>query len=71
MMDIVRDLDQSSLHLEIKDPQQIEQLHRLYQLHLRMRGSERKPEDLGIELVSGPEGSYVTRFGQVKKTIKR
>jgi len=71
MMDFVRDLDQSSLHLEVRDVQQVEQLRRLYQLHLQMRGEERKPEDLGIEITSGPEGSYVTGYIQTKLNMKK
>jgi len=71
MMDIVRDMDQSSLHLEVSDAQQVEQLRLLYQLHLQMRGTARKPGNMGIEITSGPEGSYVTRFSQAKLNIKK
>ncbi len=71
MMDMVRDLDQSSLHLEVSDVRQVEQLRRLYQLHLQMRGVERKPEDLGIKITSGPEGSYVTGYIQTKINMKK
>jgi hypothetical protein len=71
MMDIVRDMDQSSLHLEISDTQQVEQLRRLYRLHMQMRGTEKKPEDMGIKITSGPEGSYMTQFSQGKLNIKR
>jgi hypothetical protein len=70
MMDVLLDLNQSSLYLEIKDAQQVEALRRLYQLHLQNRGVERKPEDLGIQITSGPEGSYTTGFIQTKVTEK-
>jgi HEPN domain-containing protein len=70
MMDIVRDMDQSSLHLEVSDPQKVAQLEEVYRFDLQRRGKKVKPEELGIKITSGPEGSGVTGYIQAGINIK-
>jgi hypothetical protein len=70
MFDALLDLDQSALYLEIKDASQIDGLRRLYELHMRNRGKEKTPEEFGIQIASGPEGSYATAFLKTDITPK-
>ena len=62
MLDMLLDLDQSALYLEIKDASQIDGLRGLYEFHMRNRGKEKTPEEFGIQITSGAEGSYTTAF---------
>jgi hypothetical protein len=60
LMDVRVDLGQSALHLEVKDPNEIAKLRIQYDYQVRHPGRPVQPEELGIQIVSGPEGSYTT-----------
>lgn len=58
-------LDQSALYLELKDRRQIDAMR--WTLERRMQTGQRlKPEDLGIQIASGPEGSYTTALIRIE-----
>ncbi len=67
LMDIRVGLEQSALYLEVTDSDEIAILRQRYENHLRNPGRQVQPEDLGIEIASGPEGSYTTAFFLVRK----
>lgn len=60
MADIVMKVAQSSLYLEVTDPVQNAQLRSQFALHLRYPGRKVSPEEIGLRMVDGPEGSYAT-----------
>jgi hypothetical protein len=60
LMDITVGLDQSALYLEVKDSTTLAILLQQYEAQLRNPGKKVMPEELGIEIASGPEGSYTT-----------
>jgi HEPN domain-containing protein len=60
MADITLDLSQSALYLEVTDAVQDAQLRRQLEAHLRNPGRKVSPEEIGLKMVHGPEGSYTT-----------
>ena len=60
MADIVMALSQSALYLEVTDAQQDTQLRSRFALHLRHPGRKVSPDEIGLKIVHGPEGSYAT-----------
>jgi HEPN domain-containing protein len=60
MADITMSTSQSTLYLEVTDPLQDAQLRAQFAAHLRNPGRRVSPEEIGIQMVHGPEGSYVT-----------
>jgi len=60
LMDVRLGLDQSALYLEVMDSNKIVTLRQRYETQLRNPGRKVEPEELGIEIASGPEGSYTT-----------
>ena len=60
MADITMSTSQSALYLEATDPRQDAQLRAHFAAHLRNPGRRVSPEEIGIQMVHGPEGSYVT-----------
>jgi hypothetical protein len=60
MADLVMDPSSSALYLEVTDPDQDAQLRRQFLLHLRNPGKRVSPEEIGLNMVHGPEGSYTS-----------
>jgi HEPN domain-containing protein len=60
MVDITIALSQSALYLEVTDPQQIAQLRAQLMFQLRNRGTKVSPDEIGLKMTHGPEGSYTT-----------
>ncbi len=60
MADIMMALSQSALYLEVTDALQDTQLRSQFALHLRYPGRKVSPEEIGLKMVHGPEGSYAT-----------
>ncbi|MDR3734661.1 MAG: HEPN domain-containing protein [Acidobacteriaceae bacterium] len=60
MADITMSTSQSALYLEVTDPLQDAQLRAQFAAHLRNPGRRVSPEEIGIQMVHGSEGSYVT-----------
>jgi HEPN domain-containing protein len=65
MADIVMDLSQSALYLEVTDALQDAQLRSQFALHLRYPGRRVSPDEIGLKMVHGPEGSYATAILKV------
>jgi hypothetical protein len=57
MADITLDLSQSPLYLEVTDAVQDAQLRRPLEAHLRNLDRKVSPEEIGLKMVHGPEGS--------------
>jgi hypothetical protein len=66
VVEIKLGMDQSALYLEVTDPGEIDNLRRRFEWHLRNLGQQVRPVDLGIQITSGPEGSYTTIGVRVK-----
>lgn len=60
MADISMDLSNSALYLEVTDPNHEAQLRGKFLLHLKYPGKKVSPEEVGLRMVHGPEGSYAT-----------
>jgi HEPN domain-containing protein len=60
MVDITLDMAQSALYLEVTDTRQDAQLRSQLMAHLRNPGRKVFPEEIGLKMVHGPEGSYAT-----------
>ena len=60
MADITMGLSQSALYLEVTDALQDTQLRSQFTLHLRYPGRKVSPDEIGLKMVHGPEGSYAT-----------
>jgi hypothetical protein len=60
MADITMDPSNSALYLEVTDHNQDAQLRGLFLLHLRNPGKKVSPEEVGLNMVHGPEGSYAS-----------
>jgi HEPN domain-containing protein len=60
MADIMMSLSQSALYLEVTDAVQDAQLRSQFALHLRYPGRKVSPDEIGLRMVHGPEGSYAT-----------
>lgn len=60
MADITMDISQSALYLEVVDPLQDAQLRTRFAAHLRHPGRKVSPEEIGLRMVHGPEGSYAS-----------
>lgn len=59
-------LDQSALFLEVTDDATLRTVRQRYEYQMQNRGKSVKPEDLGIKIASGPEGSYITGSYKIK-----
>jgi HEPN domain-containing protein len=59
-------LDQSALFLEVTDDATLRTVSHRYEYQMQNRGKSVKPEDLGIKIASGPEGSYITGSFKIK-----
>jgi HEPN domain-containing protein len=71
MADIVIDSLYSNLYLQVIEDQEIHALQVKYDLHMKNRGRPVTPEEFGVKVVSGPEGSYATAFRTVEIDIHR
>jgi HEPN domain-containing protein len=60
MMDMALDDEVSALYLEVTDPKEDGRLRQILIAHLRNPGRRVRPDEIGINQVDGPEGSYVT-----------
>jgi HEPN domain-containing protein len=60
MMDIVMKTVQSAMYLEVTDTAEIERLKRKLVFHIRNRGKRVSPNEIGLKMINGPEGCYVT-----------
>lgn len=60
MANIVMKVSQSSLYLEVTDAVQDAQLRSQFALHLRYPGRKVSPDEIGLRMIHGPEGSYTT-----------
>ncbi|HMG86738.1 MAG TPA: HEPN domain-containing protein [Terracidiphilus sp.] len=60
MADLTMDLSQSALYLEVTDPRQDAQLRAQLAFQLRNRGRKVSPDEIGLTMTHGPEGSYTT-----------
>jgi hypothetical protein len=60
MADLSMDLSNSALYLEVTDPKHDAQLRGQFLLHLRNPGRKVSPEEIGLNMVHGPEGSCAT-----------
>jgi hypothetical protein len=60
MGDMQLDMSQSAMYLEVTDPRQDAQLRYRLSVHLRNPGRRVTPEEMGLSIVKGPEGSYAT-----------
>jgi HEPN domain-containing protein len=60
MADLVMASSSSALYLEVTDPNQDAQLRWQFLLHLRNPGKKVSPDEIGLNMVNGPEGSYAT-----------
>jgi HEPN domain-containing protein len=60
MADISMDLSNSALYLEVTDANHDAQLRGQYLLHLKNPGRKVSPEEIGLNMTHGPEGSYAT-----------
>jgi hypothetical protein len=68
MMDIPMSVDQSALYLEVTDPQQDANLRLRLAEHLRDPGRRATPEEIGLKVVKGVEGSYATAMFRMRKS---
>lgn len=68
LMDVRLELDGSALYLEVTDSDKIAVLRQRYETQLRNPGRRVNPEELGIEIASGPEGSYTTGSFRVERS---
>ena len=59
----------SPLYLEVTDSKQNDALRQTLEHRMRNRGQRINPADLGVELASGPEGSYATAL--VRRTVRK
>ena len=60
MADVTMDVSQSALYLEVTDPQQDGQLRSQLMFQLHNRGRKVSPDEIGLSMTHGPEGSYTT-----------
>lgn len=60
MADITMKLPQSALYLEVTNALQDTQLRGQFALHLRYPGRKVSPDEIGLKLIHGPEGSDAT-----------
>ena len=60
MADIVVYALYSCLYLEATKKHEIQALQSKYDFHLENKGQPVTPEEIGLKMASGPEGSYVT-----------
>lgn len=60
MADITLDLSQSALYLEVTNAVQDAQLRRQLAAYLRNPGRKVSPEEIGLKMVNGPEGSHTS-----------
>lgn len=60
MADLILNPSSSALYLEVTDPNQDAHLREQFLLHLRNPGNKVSPEEIGLKMVHGPEGSYTT-----------
>jgi len=66
MADIVVDTLYSNLYLQITKNHDIQDLQAKYDLHMKNKGRPVTPEEIGLKMVAGPEGSYVTAFRTIE-----
>jgi hypothetical protein len=59
----------SPLYLEVTDEKQNDALRQTLEYRMRNRGQRINPADLGVELASGPEGSYATAL--VRRLVRK
>jgi hypothetical protein len=69
MADLVLDPSSSALYFEVTDPNRDAQLRGQFLLHLRNPGKKVSHEEIGLNMVHGPEGSYTTVL--LKATVLR
>jgi hypothetical protein len=60
MADITMVLAQGALYLEVTDALQDTQLRSQFALQLRYPGRKVSPDEIGLKMIHGPEGSYAT-----------
>jgi HEPN domain-containing protein len=60
MADVAMDPSYSALYLEVTDRNEDAQLRGLFLLHLKNPGKKVSPEEVGLNMVHGPEGSYAS-----------
>lgn len=60
MADLVLAPSSSALYLAVTDPKEDAQLRGQFLLHLRNPGKKVSHEEIGLNMVHGPEGSYTT-----------
>ena len=71
MMDIAMKAEQSAMYLEISDVNEIQRLKRRLAFHMRHRGRRISPDEIGVKMVNGPEGSYVTATVPMRDAPRR
>jgi hypothetical protein len=70
MADIVMHTAQSSMHLEVTGAAENERLRLRLMVHTRNRGKRVSPDEIGLKMVDGPEGSYVMARVAKQVTIR-
>lgn len=69
MADIKMDVSQCGMYMEISDPQEIAKLQSRFDFQWRNRGDSVSPQEAGIELATGPEGSYATAMLRLRPQV--
>jgi HEPN domain-containing protein len=66
MADLVVNTLYSCLYLEVTRTCDIQGLQAKYEFHVKNRGNPVTPEQIGLKIAAGPEGSYVTAVRNIK-----
>lgn len=61
IMEITKELHQSALFVEVKEAAEIRVLQQRFDWQMRNKGRRVDPQEFGIRIASGPEGSYMTK----------
>lgn len=70
LMDIHMETIQSAMYLEVTDEVEIQRLKNRLLFQMKHRGRKVSPDEIGLKITKGPEGSYVNAHFKVKLTVR-